>query len=117
MSLAGTSEGFDAECRCLDLFVCWYTLVLPSVEEVLALVRYKRPLCKGTTSVAARRRSSACRFGAGHGIIVDTFLLQQDLRWNRKSRWLETHILIGAETLVDPFKRKAKAVGAVRRRW
>ena len=80
LGLAGTSEGFDGERRCLHLFVRWYTFVLSSVEEVLALVRDKRPLCKGTTSVAARCRSFACGFGTSHGFVVDALLLQQDLR-------------------------------------
>lgn len=36
--LARPPEGFYAECGCLDIFVVRYTLVLPSIEEVLALV-------------------------------------------------------------------------------
>lgn len=115
-ALAGTSEGFDAERWCLDLFVRRYAFVLSAVEEILALVRDKRPLCKGTASVATRCCGFTCWFGASHGLVVDALLLQEDLRWNRKSRWLETHVLIGAEAFVDPFQGKAKAVGTVRRR-
>lgn len=78
-SLARASEGLDAECGCFDLFVSRYALVFSAVEEVLALVRDKGPLCKGTTSVATRSRCLAYWLGTSHGFLVDVPLLQQDL--------------------------------------
>lgn len=44
------------------------------------------------------------------------FLLEQDLRWQWESRWLESHVLISTKAFVDPFKGKAEAIAAMRRR-
>lgn len=116
-SLAGTPEGFDAQCRSLHMFVGGDTFVFSSVEEVLALVRDKRPLCKGTTSVSTGCRSFACWPDASRGLVVDALLLQQNLCRNRQSWWLKSHVLVCTEALVDPFQGEAEAVRAMCRRW
>lgn len=82
-SLAGAPEGFDTQCRSLYVFVGGYALVLSSVKEVLAFVRDKRPLGKGTASVSTGCRSLACWLDTSRRVVVDALLLQQDLSSNR----------------------------------
>lgn len=78
--LAWASEGFDAERWRFNLLICRYTLVLSSVEEVLALVGDECPLCERTASVAAGGRGLACGLDAADCISVYALLLKQDLR-------------------------------------
>lgn len=83
MRLARSSEGFDAECWCLHLLVGRDTLVLSSVEEVLTLMRDKRPLRKGAASVTTGCCSFARGLDTAYCIAMYALLLKQDLRWKR----------------------------------
>lgn len=115
--LARPPKRLDAKRWCLDMLVCWYTLVLSPVEEVLAFVRNECPFCKSTAGVTTRCCSFACGLNAADRIGVYTFLLEQNLRRKWKSRWLEPHVLVSAKPFVDPFEGEAKAVSAVGRGW
>lgn len=58
-SLARPSESLDIQCRRLDLAVCWHAFVLSPIEEVLAFVADKGPLCKSAAGICARCYGSA----------------------------------------------------------
>lgn len=77
--LAGPSECFDVESWGFDLSVHWHAFVLPTVEEILALVAHKSPFCKRAASVATRCCGGTCWLCTGHCVNVDALLLQKDL--------------------------------------
>lgn len=112
----GPPKCLHSQGRSLHKPIARHALVLPPIEEVLALMADKCPLCKRASRITRVLSDNTSGCSACNRLRIDVLGCEVHLRGQREAWRREPHVRIRTVALVDPFEGEAETEAAVRER-